>query len=348
MAKIEEKMQLLTSKNFLTDLKAEIMAQPQHVKMVFFRLRADKMMEDLMPAMTDALNSGTKVEIYVDAIYSKQILSDALYPSLSRTRKREEMLLQSRTKELYRELSSLGAEVRFCRQPYLINNYILPFAQRDHRKVVIIKRKDNSGVAFFGASNMDDGERNDYMIKCNDPSFIKILKFLGQYTDRRMPDNDLAVQANKDVKFYLDAGKPFRSMIFSHAINMINNAKNQIIFASQLPPEPALLYPLVKAAKKGIDIEIILPEKKDKSVSSFPYSMVYKFASQISKKYGIKIHHSSKGFIHAKILIVDELVLVGSHNLSYAGVVAGTVELSAEIKDKRFVVSVYEFLNSIR
>ena len=79
-------------------------------------------------------------------------------------------------------------------------------------------------------------------------------------------------------------------------------------------PGDALLGALVRAARRGVDVRIIMPGIPDKKLV---YRMGRSFYPVLLEA-GVKIYEYTPGFVHAKASIVDDvLCTVGTVNLDY-------------------------------
>ena len=94
---------------------------------------------------------------------------------------------------------------------------------------------------------------------------------------------------------------------------MIGNAVDKVwVTTPYLVPEDSILMGLKAAALSGVDVRIIIPSQPD-------HFFVY-WASQANiqalLEAGVKIYQYKNGFIHSKIMIVDQMVAtVGTANL---------------------------------
>ncbi|EKD92201.1 MAG: hypothetical protein ACD_29C00121G0001, partial [uncultured bacterium] len=78
-------------------------------------------------------------------------------------------------------------------------------------------------------------------------------------------------------------------------------------------PDNFLLKSLKEAAKNGVDVRILLPQKTNVAIvewasSTFYYELL---------KAGIKIYEYLPSMLHAKSLILDDWMLIGSSNLNH-------------------------------
>jgi cardiolipin synthase len=118
-------------------------------------------------------------------------------------------------------------------------------------------------------------------------------------------------------------------------VDLINNAKKSIKIVTPyfLPPEE-IINALVLANIKGVEVQIILPSKRDDHdfillMNRNSYSKFY-----LSEKFKI---YEYCGFIHSKLLIIDDEVLyTGSSNIDYRSLIIN-FEDSMIIKSKDVV-----------
>lgn len=224
---------------------------------------------------------------------------------------------------------------------------------RDHRKIAII----DGTVAFTGGINLADEyinqkERcghwkdNGIMLE-GEAAWTLTVIFLTTWSHiNNLDDNfeSLKPQYNKkETKGYIQPfnDTPLDDEIIGETVylNMINKAKKYIyIMTPYLVIDNELETTLKNAAKSGIDVRIILPGIPDK-----------KYVNELTKAYSvnllesnIKIYEYTKGFVHAKtVLVDDELVVVGTINLDYrslyinfeCGVLMYNSECISDIKD---------------
>lgn len=341
-------MKLLSSGEYVRDLQNEFQDLPRSVNVICFRIVDDVMVQELKPSLLSALASGTHVTIFADAMFSKHHLLNSFFKGITPRQRKVQATLRYKNLLFFNELKIHGAEITFVNEPGFINREIVSVVKRDHRKVIVLERSNGMKIAYFGGTNLDEGEHNDCMVKVSHPSIVAQIEKSCAYVDKNLPPNDLVLDTGANCIVLLDRGTHFKSTIYQEGIKMIKKAEERVVFVSQLPPEPSLMNHFVHAAKRGVLVEVVLPSASFETIAKFPYSIAFKYAKARAEKHGIKISHCSKGFTHAKILLTDSSVLIGSHNLSSAGVAAGTIELSCEISDPHLIKQVENFVDSIR
>ena len=78
-------------------------------------------------------------------------------------------------------------------------------------------------------------------------------------------------------------------------------------------PIASVLRYLKKAARRGVDVRILLPGNSDIFFMTWASAVFY----QALLKAGVRIYEYTGGVLHAKIMILDDWMTVGSSNLDY-------------------------------
>ena len=209
---------------------------------------------------------------------------------------------------------------------------------RDHRKIVVI----DGNTGFTGGYNLSDEyinqkarfghwKDNGVMLKGEAVSALTLLflemwnccrptdgkdEIEGYLAGRRFP-----IEAQSDGYIMPYGDSPFNNEIIGENIyiNIISNAQKYVyIFTPYLIIDTATQSALELAAKRGVDVRIVIPHIPDKKI-------VY----QVTKSYcpalieaGVKIYEYTPGFIHAKSFICDdEIATVGTINMDYRSLV---------------------------
>ena len=137
-----------------------------------------------------------------------------------------------------------------------------------------------------------------------------------------MPDEYLAAGSDdgvgKDdgvILSYYDS--PLRQDAVSNElfVDLLSQAKDTAWFYTPyLMPGNALLDAFVRAARRGVDVRIIMPGIPDKKII---YRMSRSFYPVLLGA-GVKIYEYTPGFVHAKASLIDGVVgTVGTVNLDY-------------------------------
>ena len=210
--------------------------------------------------------------------------------------------------------------------------YSMIMNNRNHRKYLIVDGK----VGFTGGINIADeyinaeqrfGYWKDNAVRIKgDPVRGLVLCFL-QMWNAACPKGEavdaaayLAPMSGKStgqgyVVPYADAPVDFEYLAENVYLNIINNATESLYIATPyLIIDAQMQSSLTLAAKRGVDVRIILPEIPDKKV----VNQVTKSHYAVLLESGIKIYQYTPGFIHEKCLLCDgKIATVGTVNLDY-------------------------------
>lgn len=228
------------------------------------------------------------------------------------------------------ELTSVGIKL-------LMFNPIKPVVSlvmnhRDHRKITVIDGK----IGYTGGINIADeyinklvrfGHWKDTGVRLEGEGVRNLsLMFLRLYYAYREVDEDMEAYVNVDcsefknfndglVQAFSDSPLDDESTALNLYLDLLWNAQKYVyIFTPYLVIDSELQSALCLAAKRGVDVRIVVPGIPDK-----------KTVMQLSKSYfkrlilaGVKIYQYTPGFIHAKnFLVDDEIAVVGTINLDY-------------------------------
>ena len=78
-------------------------------------------------------------------------------------------------------------------------------------------------------------------------------------------------------------------------------------------PSPPLLLALLNAAEQGCDVRLLLPRKSDVAIVKWLGELYYQTLIQA----GIQVYEYTPAMMHAKTLMVDDWVTIGSCNLNH-------------------------------
>lgn len=126
-----------------------------------------------------------------------------------------------------------------------------------------------------------------------------------------------------------------------HFLAAIEGAKDRIWIATPyFVPDEAIVLALQLAAKRGVEVRILMPELYDsKLVQYSSYSYL-----EAMDKAGAKVWRFQKGFLHQKILLVDDdFVSIGSANLDNRSFRLN-FELQVAVRDRVFADEVEKML----
>ena len=224
------------------------------------------------------------------------------------------------------ELEKLGIRCKMFSpfRPFLSTHY----NNRDHRKILVI----DGHTAFTGGINLQDryinkktvyGHWKDTAILVHgDAARSFTLMFLQMWnaTERVRdyaphPLPKIQVQSEGFVIPYGDSPlDPERAgeMVY---LNILNQAKDYVwIMTPYLILDNELLTAMTFAAKRGVDVRLILPHIPDKQAA---FALARSHYSQLLQS-GVKLYEYTPGFVHAKVCLCDDSqAVVGTINFDY-------------------------------
>jgi cardiolipin synthase len=199
---------------------------------------------------------------------------------------------------------------------------------RNHRKIVII----DDLVGFMGGINVADNYINPnknnlfwrdthIMIKGEavyDLQLIFISDWFFVCGEKLEPNKNIdisTVQTHIPSAVLSSDSGTSDEIILKAFIGMISMAKKEILITTPyFIPTESILIILKIAAKSGVEIKILLPEKPDLRTA---YYASYTYLIDMLKT-GVKIYFYTKGMMHAKSMMVDDdICTIGSANMDY-------------------------------
>ena len=201
---------------------------------------------------------------------------------------------------------------------------------RDHRKIMVIDGK----VAFSGGINIADeyininskyGHWKDNGIRIvGDAVWNYTVMFLSLWNAFKKEDEDFTKfkydfqNSNIDKGYVVPYGEtPLDEEITGEDVylNIINQANDYVyIFTPYLIIDTDMINSLNLAAKRGVDVRIVIPGIPDKKVV---YTLSESHVEPLLKS-GVKVYKYTPGFVHAKVFVSDDkIATVGTINLDY-------------------------------
>lgn len=201
---------------------------------------------------------------------------------------------------------------------------------RDHRKILVIDAK----VAFSGGINIADeyininshyGHWKDNAIKVSgDAVWNYTVMFLTMWNAFRKNDEDFYKfkydfkHKNIENGYAVPYGEtPLDTEITGEDVylNIINQADKYVyIFTPYLIVDTDMINALNLAAKRGVDVRIIIPGIPDKKIV---YTLSESYVETLVNA-GVKVYKYTPGFIHSKVFVSDDkIATVGTINLDY-------------------------------
>lgn len=308
-----------------------IAAAEREVLLETFILFEDKVGKALQQALLTAARRGVQVDVTIDG-YGSPDLSPGFISALT----------------------SAGVRVHVFDPSPRLWGYRTNLFRRMHRKIVVVdgQRAFVGGINYSADHLADFGPeaKQDYAVEVEGPLVAEIGQFvrtqlqLGQQTDgaikrflKRKPAQpalgSLPAAGNADAMLVTRDNRDHKSDIERHYRIAIRGARQRIIIANAyFFPGYRLLRQLRKAARRGVDVRLILQGEPDMPIVKFAASMLYHHLLGA----GVKIYEYSDRPLHGKVALTDnEWSTVGSSNLDPLSL-ALNLEANVIIKDRAF------------
>lgn len=282
---------------------SELRKATHHIHLEYYIVRHDGIGQEIKEILIQKASEGVKIRFLYDAVGSWEL-----------------------SKMYIQQLIDAGVEiVPFGRVRFPFLNSKFNF--RNHRKIVVI----DGSVGFVGGLNIGDeylGKKESFgfwrdthllvegeAVRSLQLIFLQDWYYMTGENLLTLPYLSPILEENIHGGVQLIAGGPDNewSVIKNIFFSMISTAKKSVWIASPyFIPDEDIFSALKIAALSGIDVKLLVPQRPDKwivfhaSRSYFPQLM----------QAGVKIYEYEKGFMHSKIIIVDdELASIGTSNM---------------------------------
>ncbi len=288
----------------LEEILRELEKAKKFIFLEYFIIKEGVMWDKILDILTEKARNGVEVRILYDG--TNAIIN----------------LPQNYPKTL--KAAGINCKVFSPLRPFVSTHY----NNRDHRKILVIDGK----CAFTGGINLADeyinvfspyGHWKDSAVKIEGDGVNSFtLMFLEMWhhneKNRRYEKYITAHSVPETQGFIVPYGdnpmdkEPVGETVY---LDLINRAEDYIyIMTPYLIIDNEMETSLKSAAKRGVDVRLILPAKAD---HVYAYVLLEDHCPALLKA-GVKIYTYSPGFIHSKVFLVDgKYATVGTINLDY-------------------------------
>ena len=311
-------MRLLTRTDEIVDaMLADIQAARQTCALAFYIIEPQGRIQTLLAAVRDAAKRGVECTILADAVGSSAFFGS----------------------EWEGSLKDAGVRIVPALPVGVLKTFFSRSDLRNHRKILIV---DNL-IAYTGSFNLVDpryfkqgagvGEWVDVMMRCRgtvvlemaavfyadvavetDEHLVEVQHEIEQL-DGKIPELLALKRQSGDAVAQVIPSAPDQSdpVIYETIVCAIHAAKTRVtITTPYFVPDELLLTALTTAAKRGVEVVLILPEKVDSFLVRWASRAYYPKLLAA----GVKIALFHGGLLHAKTLVVDgDYALFGTVNM---------------------------------
>ncbi|MDP9993006.1 cardiolipin synthase [Variovorax boronicumulans] len=304
-----------------------IRAAEREVIVETFILFEDKVGLGLHAALREAAQRGAKVDLMIDGFGS---------PDLSR--------------EFIEGLTSVGVKVRVFDPGHRFMGQRLNVFRRMHRKIVVVdgERAFVGGINYSADHLLDFGPKakQDWAVELAGPIVAEIHQFVlraiavggkgaGWFRRRlkQAPSVRQLTAGEADAMFVTRDNRRHTNDIERHYRAAIRAARERIVIANAyFFPGYRLIKELRRAARRGVDVRLILQGEPDMPIVKTAASMLYHHLLHA----GVRIYEYCDRPLHGKVALMDDRwSTVGSSNLDPLSL-SLNLEANVVVRDKAF------------
>ncbi len=232
-------------------------------------------------------------------------------------------------------------KLSFIRKLQVFGTRLLSLNRRNHRKIITIDHL----IMYTGSFNIT-AEHTRYHLE-------KAWKDMGvRVTGEHVKFAVLNFKKNWSLKDYFRYKKQVEGEVnlnwrfsplrlnntlfmkryyYKNFLQRIKKAESKIwLMTPYFIPKRRLIRALGNAAKRGVDVRLLLSQKTD--VPFFKW-LQYFYYSYLLKK-GVKVYQYSDAILHAKSYIIDDFITIGSTNLNHRSFIHD-LEVDLAIQDDK-------------
>ncbi|MDZ4680629.1 MAG: phospholipase D-like domain-containing protein [Saprospiraceae bacterium] len=254
-----------------------------------------------------------------------------------------------------KDLKDSGINFRFF-SPLPKRFYILRLGRRLHSKVVVADQE----VALVGGVNISDKYRGtdteapwlDFAITVKGPVSARLARISEQiYREKYLIGPHIrrkksAHPSSRDVLSRPVLNDWFRGkrQIGAGYRAAFRKAQHSItVVASYFLPSRSIRTALKRAARRGVQVNLLLPGISDVPMAKRAIRYLYQEMLEVN----IQIYEWETSILHGKMAIVDnKWVTLGSYNLNHLSQYS-SIELNLEVLDDAFAASVQRYLSTL-
>jgi cardiolipin synthase A/B len=283
------------------EIKRALIAAKDFIHMEYYIFRDDRLGTEIIDILIEKAQAGVEVRLMYDAVGSITLSGTTI-----------------------KRMKESGIKV----QPFLsLKNsiYNQKFNFRNHRKIIVIDGKAgfvgglNIGVEYLGEDEKFGFWCDTHVVLEGEAVQTLHAVFLldWRYVCGEMLVNDKRymkpIPAASDGMVHVVATGPETERMSDHYYAMISSATRSIWIASPyFVPNQAIRTALRIAAKKGVQIRIMVPDTNDGFLTQYA---TRSYLPELLRA-GAEIYTYQKGFLHKKVMIVDgDLATVGTANM---------------------------------
>jgi cardiolipin synthase A/B len=322
---------LIDGQQTFDSIKAGLLGAEKYILFQFYIIRNDELGKQLSRILADKARAGVEVYFLFDEIGSRNFKGSRLFKSL--------------------RMAGVRVVAFNTTQGGHRNRFQLNF--RNHRKIVVV-----DGVsAWIGGHNVGDeylgldkkiGHWRDTHTRFQGPSVLgaeiafatdwlwatrETMALPREFVREPQGNSNVLVFPSDPASEFEEAGLMY--------LQMIVDARQRIWIASPyFVPDRGIVSALQLAALRGVDVRVIIPDEPD---GPFVGMANWSYTRELLPA-GVKIYRYQGGFMHQKVLLMDEVIAgVGTANFDNRSFRLN-FEITLLVQDRNFATRVETML----
>lgn len=288
------------------------------IRMIFYIYADDSCGRAVREALTRAARRGVSIDMLLDSFGSAR-LTDAYFT----------------------ELRAAGGRVRWFGTRWT-PRYLI----RNHQKLIIVDGTSamtggfNIADSYFAPNDDPDGW-HDLAVIITGPRVIDLTEWfdsLSHWMDRVRPRFSAlrrlvrrGVTGDGAVRWLVGGPTPLPSPLTAEVRRLLGKARHFAMSMAYFSPNAGMLRRITRIVKRGGQVDLVLTARSDNGATVGAARLSYHYLL----KRGVNIHEFERNRLHTKLLVIDDVVLVGSANLDMRSLFVN-MELMLRVEDAAF------------
>ncbi len=280
--------------DFYSAMLKDIDQASNYIYLETYRIGNDSIGKKFRDALTRKVKEGVEVKIMIDS-WGSQVSS-----------------------QFFSDLIRNGGEVRFFKKIIFTFDFFTKNHRRNHRKMMVI----DDDITYIGSANITGYSLNwrEMVIRMTGgitipfrKTFFDSWKIYNKYIFNKLSYKKTIYYQGFDI--VQDIPSIYRQMIKKKYELLVRLSEKEVIIETPyFVPGFILRKELMEAAKRGVNVNIIVPIHSDVNSVDILRS---KYLGALYKA-GVKIFFYTRDNLHAKCMVVDnEIFSIGSANVDY-------------------------------
>ena len=299
-----------------------------NIRMIFYIFDADSSGCAVRDALAKAARRGVSIDVLLDSFGSAS-LND----------------------EFFADLRAAGGRVRWFGTRWT-PRYLI----RNHQKLMIVDGTSlitggfNIADSYFAPASDPDGWQ-DLALILRGPQVEPITEWfdsLSQWMDRPRPRFvalrrlvRAGVAGSGPIRWLVGGPTALPSPLTAELRRLLGSARWLTMSMAYFSPNAGMLRRLARIVRRGGRAELMLTARSDNAATVGAARLSYRYLL----KRGVRIHEFERNRLHNKLLVIDDVVLIGSANLDMRSLFVN-VELMLRIEDAEFAAQCRALINA--